>query len=570
MRNRALAMPRDGLFFFLCTALSVMCLGLFALSAPAQESPLTGTPAQGTNPDSPSSPPDVVTIAAQGCTVSEGASITLEDGDGTHALFIDGQMEIEITSTGGQITIVGPNNDYIGDHAFSSSDPGFDTAGDYAVVTTTDIACDGASPPPEEPPTTTADLDCADFATQQEAQAELESDPSNLDADNNGVACETYPYDTGGATGAQRPPSQRTQETTTSTPNNEKIAFTHTKSYRTGDYSDIYTVNSDGTSLTNLTSETSTSVSESSPAFSPDGTKIAFSSTLNSSESLLDSTDIYVMDADGSNPRQLTNNDDYRFQVEGSWSPDGTKIVYTCQRTGWEGYEICRVDADGSNHIRLTTSENSEDPTWSPDGTKIAFTASGGIYTMNPDGSNRTLVITGGDQPGWSPDGTKIVYRRYPPGQSHSDIFVANADGSNPVNLTAQISGRSADGNKPYEAAPAWSPDGSRIAFSSNLGEEVETDYEIYVIDVNGSNLKRLTNTPGVDWGPDWQPLPKPTKAMPELEPTPPGPVDRPEGVIPRTGVRRVPPTGGPPYLAVGAVALLGVALIAGRGVLRR
>jgi Excalibur calcium-binding domain len=69
------------------------------------------------------------------------------------------------------------------------------------VVTTTEIACDGASPPPSEPPTAAADLDCADFATQQEAQAELArdpSDPNNLDADGDGVACETYSYGTGG------------------------------------------------------------------------------------------------------------------------------------------------------------------------------------------------------------------------------------------------------------------------------------------------------------------------------------------------------------------------------------
>jgi hypothetical protein len=193
MRYRAQATSQGGLFFCLCTALLVVCLWLFALPATAQESPLTGTPAQGTNPDSPSSPPDVVTIAAQNCTVSDGASITLEDPDGTNALFIDGQLDIEITSTVGQITIVGPNDDYIGDHAYSSSDPGFDTAGDYVVVTTTDIACDGASPPPEESPTTTADLDCADFATQQEAQAELErdlSDPNGLDADSDGIGCE--------------------------------------------------------------------------------------------------------------------------------------------------------------------------------------------------------------------------------------------------------------------------------------------------------------------------------------------------------------------------------------------
>src|SRR5688572_32891268 len=131
MRYQAPATPRGGLSFLLCTALSVVCLGLFALPAPAQESPLAGTPAQGTNPDSPSSPPDVVTIAAVGCTVSEGASITLEDPDGTQAQFVDGQLDIEITSTGSQITIVGPNNDYIGNHAVSSSDPGFDTAGEY-------------------------------------------------------------------------------------------------------------------------------------------------------------------------------------------------------------------------------------------------------------------------------------------------------------------------------------------------------------------------------------------------------------------------------------------------------
>lgn len=146
MRYRAPATPRGGLFLFLCAALSVVCLGLFALPVAAQEGPLPGTPAQGTNPDSPSSPPDVVTIAAQGCTVSEGTSITLEDPDGTQAQFVDGQLGIEITSTASQITMVGPDNDYIGDHAVSSSDPGFDTAGDYAVVTTTGIACQGGNP----------------------------------------------------------------------------------------------------------------------------------------------------------------------------------------------------------------------------------------------------------------------------------------------------------------------------------------------------------------------------------------------------------------------------------------
>jgi Tol biopolymer transport system component len=295
---------------------------------------------------------------------------------------------------------------------------------------------------------------------------------------------------------------------------NGKIVFTYTFHNFLDEgmkvTSDIYTVNPDGTKLTNLTADTSTSASEGGPAWSPDGAKIAFASTLNS-KSVLGSNDIYVMDADGSNPKRLTNNV-YRFQGVGSWSPDGAKMVLSCYRTVWGHNEICRVDADGSNIIRLTTSENSEAPAWSPDGTKIAFTGSGGIHTMNPDGSNQTLAIAGGDQPDWSPDGTKIAYSRYPSGQSHSDIFIANADGSNPVNLTARIS------NTSYEAVPAWSPEGTQIAFASNLHEYDAENYEIFVIDADGRNLKRLTHTPVTNWDPDWQPLPGPTEATPEKQ----------------------------------------------------
>jgi hypothetical protein len=176
MRYRAAATPLGGIFFFLlCTALvMVVCLWLFALPAAAQEGPATGTSAQGTNPDSPSSPPDLVTIAAAGCTVSEGASITLEDGDGTQALFVDGQLGIEITSTSDQITIVGPNDDYIGDHAVSSSDPGFDTAGDYAVVTTTGIACQGGGAPPDETASPTPPAQETTAAPEGPADPELQ------------------------------------------------------------------------------------------------------------------------------------------------------------------------------------------------------------------------------------------------------------------------------------------------------------------------------------------------------------------------------------------------------------
>jgi hypothetical protein len=152
----------------LCIA-SLFVLGLFVVPVLAQDDgsgPRAGTPAKGTNPDIPSSPPDLITIAARDCRVSEGASVTLEDGDGTRARFVDGQRGIKITATSGQIRLEGPNGDFIGDHAVSQSDPGFDTDGDYAVVTTTGINCQGTGTPTNQQP---ADDNAA--ATQYGADA---------------------------------------------------------------------------------------------------------------------------------------------------------------------------------------------------------------------------------------------------------------------------------------------------------------------------------------------------------------------------------------------------------------
>jgi hypothetical protein len=140
MQHRGMVLSRG--LAYLCIA-SLFVLGLFALPAAAQEGPPPGTPAQGTNPDNPSSPPTLITIAARDCRVSVDASVTVEDGDGTQARFVNGQRGIKITATSGQIRIEGPSGDFIGDHAVSQSDPGFDTDGDYAVVSTTGISCQG-------------------------------------------------------------------------------------------------------------------------------------------------------------------------------------------------------------------------------------------------------------------------------------------------------------------------------------------------------------------------------------------------------------------------------------------
>lgn len=102
----------------------------------------TGTAATGSNPDSPSDTPVLITIQAESCTVDEGASVTLADVDGTEAIFTDGERGVEIASTESEVTIEGPTGDYIGNHAtFETSDESFDTDGDYTVVTSTGVTC---------------------------------------------------------------------------------------------------------------------------------------------------------------------------------------------------------------------------------------------------------------------------------------------------------------------------------------------------------------------------------------------------------------------------------------------
>jgi hypothetical protein len=147
MQYRGVVSPHGLVFFWLA---SLLVLGLFVVPAIAQDTgagPPAGTPATGSNPDNPAGNPDLITIPAQGCRIAEGASVTLQDDEGdTQARFVDGQRGIEITATDSQIRIEGPNDTTsMGDHA-TFPDPGdtsFSTNGNYTVVTTTGISCQG-------------------------------------------------------------------------------------------------------------------------------------------------------------------------------------------------------------------------------------------------------------------------------------------------------------------------------------------------------------------------------------------------------------------------------------------
>ncbi len=225
-----------------------------------------------------------------------------------------------------------------------------------------------------------------------------------------------------------------------------------------------------------------------SPRWSPNGTKIAY---------IRDDTkksDVWVMDANGSNRTQLTENDD--ITVSGvEWSPDGTKIAY-CIRDPKAGYSsnIWVMESDGNNKTQLTTDRRSYYPAWSPEGTKIAYSIrniAGGdnnIWIMDSDGSNKTQLTSGWNiyKPVWNPEGTEIAYVSY--ATANPSIRIMDSDGGNTRELDrpklTSLSYR-------FDKDPNWSPDGSEILFVSQ--RDRPGNWDILVVSSNLSNPTSLT-----------------------------------------------------------------------------
>ena len=268
--------------------------------------------------------------------------------------------------------------------------------------------------------------------------------------------------------------------------------------------SEIYLMDPNGKQIRRLTEQPK---SDFEPAWSPDGKQITFVSYRDLEQlpkGEIHRGEIYLMNADGTNLANLTQVPE-RAEGVSSWSPDGTQIAFTSAELFnadlLASSDIFVMDADGANRRNLTNHEAlDETPDWSPDGNRIAFSSDRDgdweIYVMNPDGTNPINLTNHpakDGRPDWSPDGTRIAFTSNRDG--NLEIYVMNADGTNPINLT----------NHPAEDNhSSWSPDGTRIAFDSLRDHERDYNWEIYVMNADGTNPINLTQNRAWDLNPSW------------------------------------------------------------------
>ena len=287
-----------------------------------------------------------------------------------------------------------------------------------------------------------------------------------------------------------------------------KIAFA---SDRAGNL-DIWVMNADGTNPVQMTTDP---LLERSPSWSPDGRKIVFTRGERAG------SEIFVMNADGTGqPQQLT----FNMVGEGSptWSPDGTKITYT-RRDTFTNSEVYVMDADGTGVRNLTNDPAFDfEPDWSPNGKRIAFTSdrSGGdvrfeasaVHTMRPDGTQLRKLTDDNLEafsPAWSPTGDKLAFSDHLL-HGESDLFVMEANGKGVTQLCVKDATELC-GTPENDTGATWAPDGGKIAFElfvlDSQGAVVPESGEIYAIGADGGPLTNLTDNPNsVDETPDWSP----------------------------------------------------------------
>jgi TolB protein len=261
-------------------------------------------------------------------------------------------------------------------------------------------------------------------------------------------------------------------------PDGRQIVF---YSERDGD-AEIYVMNADGSDVRRMTDRPS---DEGYPSWSPDGREIAFDSDRDGN------FEIYVMRADGRDVRRLTNH--AARDLSPSWSPDGSRLAFMTNRDG--GFEVYVMELSKSLEARapreravqrLTTTGTSWFPVWSPDGSVLAFHVHRDVHLMPAAGGELRRLTTdpaNGMYPSWSPDGKRLAFMSWRNGRT--EIFTMNADGGDQRVLVSMPEGDAID--------PRWSPDGGRIAFVLVPGGMEGEERAICVVNADGSDVRRLS-----------------------------------------------------------------------------
>ena len=252
---------------------------------------------------------------------------------------------------------------------------------------------------------------------------------------------------------------------------------------------ELYLMDFDGSNVRQLTNHRSIAMS---PAWHPSGTKSAYSVFIKNKRNIKN-IDLYEFDLSASTTRMLSNR--VGINSGAHYSPDGSKIALTMSFLN-KNPDIFVFHPENSSVERLTSSAGEDvDPSWSPDGRQIAFVSSRSgqpmVYTMHA--VNRvTYAGRYNATPNWSPDGKQIVFAGWVDGRF--DIFAMKPDGSTIDRLTKSV-GNNED--------PTYSPDGSMIIFSSNRAGSKN----IYVMNSSdGTGVKRLTFGLGDCTSPRWSP----------------------------------------------------------------
>lgn len=230
-------------------------------------------------------------------------------------------------------------------------------------------------------------------------------------------------------------------------------------------------------------------------AYSPDGARLAY--LLGSAPS--GGGEVWVLDSTTQRSQQLTTCGCAKFSHI-SWSPDGSRVVFV------DRGQLYLIDANGTNRTQLThlpAFQSATEPTWSPDGTLIAFKAQNQIDVVRPDGTGLAVILSdenGPSDPAWSPDGARIAYVLDPPSGRFFDyqLWLMDPDGSHRIQIfdspgccTAAWGG------------PAWSPDGAKIAV---VAYPIPRWY-LWVVNADGSDPRNLGLVKAID-RPAWEPLP--------------------------------------------------------------